>query len=184
MIGAAARGLAGPDSPGFVLEDYVLYNLVRTAATYDAMLDRALKQRRLDLLTWRVLMLLDDKSPSSVSLLARRSVTKLSTLTRALDRMEAMGLIVRKCHRNDGRVVAVTMTRKAARTLRRVKAIGHAVFERALQDVTADEAEVLTRLLRRVRGNLERSAHGEEAGSMETRSSSRTRAPGSARSAE
>lgn len=152
------REIAGPSSPGFVLDDYVLYNLVRTAATYNEAMEKALKRRGLDMLTWRVLMLLDDASPSPVGLIARRSVTKTPTLTRALDRMEAMGLIARVSVPGDRRFVGVTMTRKAARTLGEVKAIGEEVFRQALAGVSARDARRLTQLLRKVRGNLAESA--------------------------
>lgn len=149
----------GPAEAGFVLEDYVLYNLVRTAATYNDEMSRALKKFRLDTLKWRVLMLLNDRSPSSVGELARRSVTKMPTLTRVLIRMEDEGLIVRQALKGDKRVVQVTMTPKAVSTLRTVQKIGQKVFERAFEGVAATETAALTRVLKQVRGNLKRSPY-------------------------
>lgn len=149
----------GPAEPGFVLEDYVLYNLVRTAATYNEEMAKALKRYRLDIIKWRVLMLLHDKSPSSVGDLARRSVTKTPTLTRVLIRMENEGLIVRRALSADKRVVQVTMTPKAARTLKEVQAIGQRVFEHAFEGVSGSEMAALTAVLKRVRANLGRSRY-------------------------
>ncbi len=149
----------GPAEPGFVLEDYALYNLVRTAATYNEEMAKALKRYRLDTIKWRVLMLLHDKSPSSVGDLARRSVTKTPTLTRVLIRMERDGLIVRRALSVDKRVVQVTMTPKAARTLKEVQAIGQRVFERAFEGVSGTETAELTAILKRIRANLGRSPY-------------------------
>jgi DNA-binding MarR family transcriptional regulator len=154
-----AREKTGPADPGFVLEDYVLYNLVRTSATYNEEMAKALKLYRLDTMKWRILMLLNDKSPSSVGALAHRSVTKMPTLTRVLIRMEEEGLIVRQALAGDKRVVQVTMTPKAVTTLRKVQAIGQKIFERAFENVTPDEIAAMTELLQRVRANLGRSPY-------------------------
>lgn len=153
------RSNVGPAEPDFTLENYVLYNLVRTAATYNEEMSKALKRFRLDTMKWRVLMLLNDRSPSSVGELARRSVTKMPTLTRVLNRMEDEGLIVRQALKGDKRVVQVTMTPKAVTTLRTVQAIGQKVFERAFEGVSGEEASAMTDLLRRVRANLSRSPY-------------------------
>lgn len=149
----------GPAEAGFALEDYVLYNLVRTAATYNEEMAKALKRYRLDTIKWRVLMLLNDKSPSSVGELARRSVTKTPTLTRVLIRMENEGLIVRRAQAGDKRFVQVTMTPKAVKTLKEVQAIGQRVFERALEGIDGVEAAALTAVLKRIRANLSRSPY-------------------------
>lgn len=154
-----AQTKVGPAHAGFVLEDYVLYNLVRTAATYTEEMAKELKRYKLDTMKWRILMLLNDKSPSSVGELARRSVTKMPTLTRVLIRMESEGLIVRQAQKGDKRVVQVTMTPKAAAVLRTVQAIGQKLYERALEDVSESETAALTAVLQRVRANLGRSPY-------------------------
>ncbi|MEK7266746.1 MAG: MarR family transcriptional regulator [Pseudomonadota bacterium] len=156
---AKSQAKIGPAETGFTLEDYILYNLVRTAATYNEEMAKALKRFRLDTMKWRVLMLLNDKSPSSVGELARRSVTKMPTLTRVLIRMEEEGLIVRQAQQDDKRVVQVTMTPKAVTVLRAVQAIGQKIFERAIEGVSEAEAAAFTATLKRVRANLGRSPY-------------------------
>ncbi len=154
-----SKAKVGPAETGFMLEDYVLYNLVRTAATYNEEMEKALKRYKLDTMKWRVLMLLNDKSPSSVGELARRSVTKMPTLTRVLIRMEEEGLIVRQAQALDRRVVQVTMTPKAVTVLRAVQSIGQKIFERVMEGVTEGEAAALTATLKRMRANLGRSPY-------------------------
>jgi len=154
-----SQATTGPADAGFALEEYFLYNLVRTAATYNEEMAKALKRFRLDTMKWRILMLLNDQSPSSVGELARRSVTKMPTLTRVLIRMEDEGLIVRQADAGDKRFVQVTMTPMAVKTLKAVQAIGQKVFERAIEGVSDEEVASLTRGLKRVRSNLGRSPY-------------------------
>lgn len=159
----------GPAENGFVLDDYILYNLNRASATYTDEMSAALKSHGLDTLMWRILMLLSDKSPSYVGELARRSVTKMPTLTRALMRMEDEGLVVRTSLRDDRRIVEVTMTPKAAKTLRAVQAVGQRVYERALEGVTESDAATVTMVLKRIRENLHRSPYAADAGKKRER---------------
>ena len=151
--------LKGPADAGFNLDDYALYNLVRAAAVYNDEMAVALKAYGLNTVKWRILMLLADKSPSSVGDLARRSVTKMPTLTRVLIRMEEEGLVRRATVADERRFVEVTMTAKAVKSLRTVQAIGQRVFERAFDGVGATDVVATTDVLKQVRANLERSPY-------------------------
>ena len=159
MAKKPANGKTGPATAGFILDDYVLYNLVRTTAVYNDEMAAALKSFGLTTMEWRILMLLNDRSPSSVGDLARRSVTKMPTLTRMLIRMEEDGLIKRTALANDRRFVDVTMTPKAVKTLRQVQEIGQRVFERACENVSAAEIASMSDVLKRMRSNLQRSPY-------------------------
>ncbi len=153
------RKKIGPADDGFVLDDFILYNLNRASGVYNDEMSNALKSRGLNTMKWRILMLLADKSPSSVSELARRSVTKMPTLTRVLIRMEAEGLVVRTAPDDDRRFVDVTLTARAVNTLREVKTIGQRVFERAFDGTSADEMAIVTTVLKRMRENLQSSPY-------------------------
>ena len=149
----------GPADAGFVLDDYVLYNLVRASSVYNDEMAAALKSFGLTTMEWRILMLLFDKSPSSVGDLARRSVTKMPTVTRMLIRMEEDGLVKRTTLAGDRRFVEVTMTPKAVKALRQVQEIGQRVYERAFEGVSGAEVKAMTDILKRVRANLQRSPY-------------------------
>ena len=153
------RAKIGPADAEFVLDDYILYNLVRATSTYTQEMSKVLKSFGLNTTKWRILMLLHDRSPSSVGEIARRSVTKLPTLTRMLIRMEEDGLIFRRALKDDRRIVNVTMTPKAIKTLRMVRSIGQKVFDRAIEGISADEIAETTQTLQRIRANLERSPY-------------------------
>lgn len=149
----------GPLHIDFVLEDYVLYNLVRLSATYSAEMDNALKRHGLNTTKWRILSLLKDKNPSTVGELARRSVIKLPTITRMLDRMEQEGLITRRASDYDGRVVEISMTEQADVVLQQVRTIGQNVFEQAFANVSPGDIDHMTQTLKLIRENLNRSPY-------------------------
>jgi len=149
----------GPGDKNFVLDDYALYNLNCTAATYNEEMARALKAYDLDVMQWRILMLLDDKNPSSVGELARRSVSKMPTVTRMLTRMEDQGLVKRRALNGDRRIVEIHITAKARKALQTVQSIGKGVYERAFEGVTAHDINRVTATLKKIRENLNRSPY-------------------------
>lgn len=59
---------------------------------------------------WRVLATLAGNEPMSIGRLAGITVTKQSTLTRVLDRMEGRGNVKRAPHKDDRRVTLVVIT--------------------------------------------------------------------------
>ena len=150
---------AGPLAKDFNLDDYALYNLVRTSATYNEVMAAALKRYQLDTAKWRILILLDHKAPQSVGELSRRSVTRMPTLTRILDRMENDGLIKRQHMSEDKRVVEIVMTADASETLNIVRSIGQKVFEAAFDGISEKEIDQLVSTLKKVRNNLDRSPY-------------------------
>ena len=157
------KGKVGPAHPSFQLEDYILYNLNRVSAVYTDEMSAALKSHGLSSLEWRLLMLLDDKSPCSVGDLARRAVSKMPTVTRVLMRMQEDGLVQRSAQEGDRRFVQITMTPKANEKLKAVKALGQNVFERALGDVSQSDADIVVNVLKQIRENLQRSPYEDVA---------------------
>ena len=153
----------GPGDKGFVLDDYALYNLNRTAATYNEEMARALKAYDLDVMQWRILMLLDDKNPSSVGELARRSVSKMPTVTRMLTRMEDQGLVKRRALNDDRRIIEIHITPKARKALKMVQSIGKGVYERAFEGVNISDINRATATLKKIRENLNRSPYDKRA---------------------
>ncbi|MEM6935971.1 MAG: MarR family transcriptional regulator [Pseudomonadota bacterium] len=158
---SAAPEKIGPLHARFHLDDYVLYNLIRLSSTYNAEMERALKRYGLSTTEWRILSLLKDRIPSTVGELARRSVTKLPTITRMLGRMEKAGLVLRDASSADRRVVEVTMTPQAEQTLQLVRSIGQNVFDKAFDGISAEQIDEMTLLLKQIRENLSRSPYEE-----------------------
>ena len=123
--------LYGPDHPDFILDDYPLYNLNRTSATYIEQMSVRLKAFNMDQPSWRVLMLLGDKNPSSVGELSRRSVTKISTITRILMRMEKEQLVRRVPYPDDNRVIEVFITDRGNEVLADLRGLAAEIYKSA-----------------------------------------------------
>lgn len=160
---AAARGpFLAPDDPDFLLDDFPLYNLNLASWTYIDEMTRALKSVDVDHPTWRVLLLLGDKNPSSVSELSQRGVTKMSTITRILIRMEENGLVRRSPSAEDSRVTEVFLTDEGRAVLEKLRGIGGRMHRKALAGFSDADIATLVMLLRRLRDNLIRSPYLDE----------------------
>ncbi len=154
-----SESILKPQDKGFILDEYPLYNLNRTATTYIDEMSKAMKDIDSNITVWRILMLLDDQNPSTVGDLARKSVTKMSTVTRMLSRMEAEGMVQRECQVDDRRIILVSMTQKGKKTLVHLKSIGSLVYDRAVEGISEKEIRSMTRILKKIRANLNRSPY-------------------------
>lgn len=151
--------IASPDDPDFVLDDYPLYSLNLTSWTYIDEMSKILKTIGMDQPSWRVLMLLGDKNPSTVTELSQRSVTKMSTITRIIIRMEAEGLVSRATSPADSRVTEVFITHEGASVLEKLKAIAGRIYRKAIEGFDEAEIAIFVDTLRRMRENLTRSPY-------------------------
>ncbi len=152
-----------PGQKDFVLDEYPLYNLNRTSATYIAEMSKALKQIGMNQTQWRVLGILGDKNPSTVTDIARRSVIKMPTLTRMLDRMERDGLIKRKLWAKDKRIVQVRITPKGRKYLGKAVHVGASVYEQAFDGISEAQTRQFMKTLKQMRENLNRSPYAPKA---------------------
>jgi|TARA_R110002096_G_scaffold257381_1_gene450878 MarR family transcriptional regulator, organic hydroperoxide resistance regulator len=146
--------LKGPDHPDFILDDYPLYNLNRTSATYIDQMSRRLKDFKMDQPSWRVLMLLGDKNPSSVGDLSRRSVTKISTITRILMRMEKEDMVRRVPYPEDNRVIEVFITDTGKNFLAELRKLAAEIYKTAFDGIDDEDIMAFTNVLVKVRKNL------------------------------
>lgn len=99
-------------------------------------------------------MLLGDKNPSTVGDLSRRSVTKFSTITRILIRMENDGLIDRKPFPDDNRVIEVFITNKGKDILQELKVLASKIYQKAFDGISDQDAINFTNILIKMRENL------------------------------
>ena len=122
-------------------------------------MSKLLKALDMDQPRWRVLTLLGDRNPSTVTELASRSVTKLSTITRILDRMQEEGLVERAPAPHDNRVTQVWITERGREALARVSVVAARVFHKAFANISDEEITQFMDILRRIRENLLRSPY-------------------------
>lgn len=154
-----ASGLdrATPGAEAFRLADYPFYLMNHAAGRYNAEMAAALTAVRMDQAGWRILMILGESNPSSVSAIADAAVMKLSTTTRVVQRMQAEGLLKTALRESDNRVRDVFMTAKGEQVLARVRTVAANVFLHAASGLSAEEITVLNGFLRRIAENLSRS---------------------------
>lgn len=87
--------------------------------------------------------------------LARRLNLATPTVTRAAHRMEASGLLSRRPHERDGRLVRLFLTDRGRGLERVIEDEGLRLSERALASLDSAERAALVRALATVRANLD-----------------------------
>jgi DNA-binding MarR family transcriptional regulator len=151
---ADAKRRGDPAFAGFVLADSPFYVLVRTAARYEMAMDHALREIGMDLPRWRALMIVHEHSPSSVSEIAERSVTRLSTMTRVVQRLAKQGLVKLSQRATDARVTEVSITPSGERAAKKVREVASRIYASAFAEWSAVEITELNGTLRRLYGQL------------------------------
>ena len=149
-----APNIALPGDDQFDLQSWPFYWLVKANGHYALNLEKALKTIELDIPRWRVLMLLEGDRARSISYLASEAITKLSTMTRIIQRMQRDSLVVTQARPSDQRVTEVFLSPHGRRA--RILALQKAdsMYTKAFSGFTIDEISTLNKLLRHVHKNL------------------------------
>jgi DNA-binding MarR family transcriptional regulator len=146
-----------PNDSGFVLDDYLFYNLNHVSALYQDGMDRALRKLGIDQASWRVLSLLNDDRTNRVGEIARLGMMKIATLSRRLERMVADGLVLREMGSDDRRTVHVRLTPAGREKLNHARRVSAELFDKAVGGITGDELAATIRVLKHMRENLEKA---------------------------
>ena len=143
-----------PGHDGFDLRKWPFYWLTQAYGSYLANLESTLKQIELDVPRWRVLMLLDGEEAQSMSYLATEAITKLSTMTKIIQRMQDDKLVQTRQRASDQRVTEVVLTGngRRARVLARQQA--EQIYERAFEGLSVEDLRHLNKLLTTLHTNL------------------------------
>lgn len=149
------RRQADPADPLFELAHSPFYWLSRVSGRYVLDMEAVLRRVAMDVPRWRVLMILHENDPASVSTIAERAVIKLSTMTRIVQRMQAEGLVACKPRPSDARVTEVRLTAAGSRAMEQVRGQASRIFRQAFQEVSDAEIVVFIGVLRRLFDNLE-----------------------------
>lgn len=128
--------------------------LLRSCALLMDRLDRELQTRVGIQLTWYEVLAQLSAAPGGrmpMKQLAEQVMLSKSGITRLIDRMERAGMVERHACISDGRVCHAALTRRGLSVLQVARPIAAGgVEEHFARHVTPEEAEVLTRALRRV----------------------------------
>lgn len=143
-----------PAHPDFKIADWPFYLIARTTRRYEMDMEEALKRIDMDVPSWRAIMFLHEQNPSSVSEIADRAVTRLSTMTRVIQRLEKRGLVRLDTRAADARVTDVFITLQGEEVLEQVRAVASRIYQAVFKDMTAAEIQTLNNLVLRVFNNL------------------------------
>jgi DNA-binding MarR family transcriptional regulator len=152
---ADAKRRADPAFDDFQLADSPLYLIVRSANRYSMDVEDGLRAIGMDLPSWRALMVLHEASPRSVSEIAKIAATRLSTMTRVIQRLEKQKLVTLSRRDSDARVTDVEITPRGEDAARKGRVVASDIFSRVFQDFPAQDITTLNQLLRRIYRRLE-----------------------------
>ena len=146
---------ADPTEPDFRLEASPFYWLTRISGRYMMEMSERLRGIGMDVPRWRVLMILAEHEPASISTLSDEAVINLSTMTKIVQRMETDGLVVAGTRQADARVTEVHMTENGRAALTGVREQASQVFRHAFDTLDGEAIIGLVDTLRKVFANLE-----------------------------
>jgi DNA-binding MarR family transcriptional regulator len=132
---------------------------------YTLEMEKALKSVALDVPTWRTLMILKEQGPSSMSDIALHAVAKLSTVTKAVYRIQDEGLVRTSTSPQDARVTLVEITDTGLRALERSQLATQHIVSRSFEGMTPGQVKRLNESLRVILDNLS-PRYSEASGAM------------------
>jgi DNA-binding MarR family transcriptional regulator len=156
-VRANIKERADPLFRHFRIDDYPFYLVSRASDQYVRRMERVLKEIGMDVPSWRTLMILNEKSPRSVSEIANLAVIKVPTMMKALQRMQKAKLVGFAQSRSDARVTEVRITDKGLEGVGRIRRVASRIYNQAFLHFTASEVHTLNATLVRILDNLAES---------------------------
>jgi MarR family transcriptional regulator, organic hydroperoxide resistance regulator len=148
-------GSIDPLDSNFEMASWPFYWITRVSRRYTHDMEDVLKKVGMDVARWRVLMILNEINPASVSELADHAVIKLSTMTKTVIRMQTDGLVITAPRKADARVTEVSLTDTGQSAILIVRRQASRIFRQAFQNFNANEIKELNITLKKIFSNLE-----------------------------
>ena len=143
------------DIDKFDRREWVFYWITLVAAKYEQKLEVHLKKIGLDIPSWRVLMLMNPDKPRSVSFLSNQSITKQSTMTRIVYRMQDRNLVTVESSQEDRRVSVVSATHKGLELREQARELVKSSMNEAIKEMKDNEVDQLNSTLALIFDRLE-----------------------------
>ena len=138
---------------GLILDEFLpyLFNRITNRLNQDLLAD--LRPLRVSVPRWRVLAVLQTLGPRRMGALSAYTVIEQSSLSRVVDQMERDGLVVRRYHPDDNRVIEVHLTDEGSAMFARIYPLAQRHYERAVEGLSAQERQTLVALLHKILEN-------------------------------
>jgi DNA-binding MarR family transcriptional regulator len=143
-----------PGSKDFRVDRYPFYLLNRALGRYNNVILARLRPVGLDIPTWRILMVLGERSPRSMGDIADASVIKLSTAMRILQRMADAGLVTSASASHDGRVTEIDLSALGSVKLAEARRATAPIYAAAIKGMSAAEFARMITSLQQLHDNL------------------------------
>ena len=163
---------------GHFIDDYLAYLLSQASQAVSNEFRSCLAAGDVSVIEWRVLSTLSDHPQISVGQLSDIVMCKQPTLSKAIDRMEAKGWVMRSLSRQDRRVIGVTIDKAGRKIVRPLLVKARELEEAELSGFSKQEIIILKRTLRnmvRHCANREVSDNSSEASEQLARTNSNNR---------
>ena len=149
-----AAEIITPGNEHFDLQNWPFYWITQAYGQYITDLEITLKRVELDIPSWRVLILLDGSQARSISYLASAAISKLSTMTRIVQRMQDDDLVITRQRASDQRVTEVLLTSngKHARILALKQA--ESIYARSFREIPIEDLKKTNTVLAKIFKNL------------------------------
>ncbi len=138
----------------FLVNRSPFYQTVRMLARYYARMNAVLKPSGIDVARWRVLMLLSEKTPITISEIADECVVNISTMAKTISRMAGEGLVAVQTSSADARSTEVIISPDGQALVDSTREKVNYVFKEALRGLTKTEVQMLNSLSVRIYDNL------------------------------
>lgn len=149
--------VAAPEAPrAFDLERHLPQIINTTMGAVNDQLNTALQQIDLPLPHWRLLAILKARPGCTLSDVSALTVIEMSTLSRAVRRLEAEGLVLRATAPEDSRRMALSLTEHGEAVFARAWVVVSSFYDYLFAEVTPDDAEALRRVMEHLRERVGR----------------------------
>jgi DNA-binding MarR family transcriptional regulator len=146
---------ADPSEPDFRLDASPFYWLTRISGRYMMDMSELLRGIGMDVPRWRVLMILVEHEPASISTLSGEAVINMSTMTKIVQRMEVDGLVASNPRQSDARVTEVRLTDVGRGALPEIRELAGQVFRRGFDTLDGKTVDELVTTLKLIFASLE-----------------------------
>lgn len=159
--------VTGHPSGTIVLEDHLFFLFTQVIGHRDRILDVQLKPLGLSASKWRIIGTLAPRTMVTMRELAEFTTMERTSLTRALDQLEAAGATIRVGDADDRRVVRVALSKRGMDLFAKANPLVEKINAEITEDMTLAEANQARALLKRIRARTLRLTSGRGASQNE-----------------
>lgn len=142
------------DNQNLELDQYLFFWVGQISAFFSRGVTKALRPYGVNLTTWRVLALLEQRGVMTISEVHDYSGIERSTVSRTVDEMEKQGLIVRLAREEDKRMTDMRITPAGSELYAKILPAVSRWNQRNLHDLSTEEIQMAIRVLKKVRANF------------------------------